>query len=319
MRATQVQRVTLTKKNMNKNFLNKLLSITLLVAAQAALLATSAKAGSQQVTFTAQDFLFGVRYTDSSVSAGNNSLLTDLGQISIFNNLVNTNPGAVIDLTTGNFISGGSGASGLNGIGNFGADLSSAFGSGWATATDSGHGSGTWNTGNLAVLFGGIGGVSSGFPTQNTVYVTNTATTYPAAFSNGSLGNARSDYSTLGSSGYSGNTSTANSNFTLLQTGSGTNTYQGHTFQVNGNAADFQQFPSSATPPSFEGPVGTTLSLDKIMPNTTGTELGFFTILANGTFTYTVVPEPSTYSMLALGALGLGGLTILRRRRAARA
>jgi hypothetical protein len=75
--------------------------------------------------------------------------------------------------------------------------------------------------------------------------------------------------------------------------------------------------------PSNEGSTNTSLAFDSIPTATAqgqlGTQLGFFSWASNGNLTFTVIPEPSTYSMMGLGALGLLGLMILRRRRSARA
>ena len=74
--------------------------------------------------------------------------------------------------------------------------------------------------------------------------------------------------------------------------------------------------------PSNEGNTNTMLAFDFI-PQTPGggqgTQIGFFSWASNGTLSFTVIPEPSTYRMMALGALGLLGAMILRRRRSARA
>jgi len=75
--------------------------------------------------------------------------------------------------------------------------------------------------------------------------------------------------------------------------------------------------------PSNEGNTNTMLAFDFIPTATAGgqlgTQLGFFSWASNGDLTFTVIPELSTYRMMALGALGLLGAIILRRRRSARA
>jgi hypothetical protein len=64
--------------------------------------------------------------------------------------------------------------------------------------------------------------------------------------------------------------------------------------------------------------------LYELLPTTSGTanavKLGTFELFTNGTLEFiSVIPEPSTYRMLALGGTLLCGLMILRRRRSARA
>jgi hypothetical protein len=76
--------------------------------------------------------------------------------------------------------------------------------------------------------------------------------------------------------------------------------------------------------PTNEGNTSTVLAFDQIPQGSTnpGTKLGTFTWNSDGTVVWngaTAVPEPSTYAMMGLGTLGLVGLMILRRRRAARA
>jgi len=249
----------------------------------------------------------GVRLSNNT-GAGN--LLWDLGSVSIFNNLVGTSAGAVVNVNTGMFISGGSGASGINGIGNLGADLTAQFGASWATLNDTT----SWNAGKLATLFGFVG-----VGTGNTVFVSNTSLTSWANITSGQGGGVKSAVDTMGLAGYDGQISTANSNFTVSQTGTGSDTWNGHVY--NQQPADFTLFSSvpGAQGQQFDGNLNQTFYLDKLVPGAAGVTLGFFTINSSGNITYTVVPEPATYQMLALGALGLTGLLILRRRRAARA
>jgi hypothetical protein len=74
--------------------------------------------------------------------------------------------------------------------------------------------------------------------------------------------------------------------------------------------------------PTIEGNTSTVLRFDSVPQGGTGTNLGTFTWTSDGTVQWngvSAIPEPSTYSMTALGGLGVCGLMILRRRRAARA
>ena len=132
-----------------------------------------------------------------------------------------------------------------------------------------------------------------------------------------------------GISGLNGATSTTNSNFAALIQDSG-NSYDANISSFGG----FTQ-PWNANPPSlmsFANVENTTnmasrgfvsSDLYELLPTTSGTanavKLGTFDLFSNGTLEFfSVIPEPSTYRMLALGATLLCGLMILRRRRSVR-
>ena len=86
----------------------------------------------------------------------------------------------------------------------------------------------------------------------------------------------------------------------------------------NPGTTSFQNFN-----PDIEGNTSAVLSFDYVPAGSTnaGTTLGTFTWLSSGdvVWTGTAVPEPETYRLMALGAVGLVGLMILRRRRTVRA
>jgi hypothetical protein len=117
---------------------------------------------------------------------------------------------------------------------------------------------------------------------------------------------------------YSGNTIAAGTTSAITQSASAANSWASYQPGGANYAGSFQTWN-----PTNEGSTNTVLAFDSIPTATAqsqlGTTLGTFSWASNGLVTFTVVPEPSTYSMMGLGALALVGLMILRRRRAARA
>ena len=131
--------------------------------------------------------------------------------------------------------------------------------------------------------------------------------------------------------GLNGSTSTVNSNFAALIPDSG-NSYDANISNFGGFTRPWNS--SSFSLMTFQNVENTTnigatglgfvsSDLYELLPTTSGTanavKLGTFELFANGTLEFfSVIPEPSTYRMLAFGATLLCGLMILRRRRSVR-
>jgi hypothetical protein len=130
--------------------------------------------------------------------------------------------------------------------------------------------------------------------------------------------------------GLNGTQSTANSNFAGLIQDSG-NSYNANISNFGGfgrpwNATSFSlmTFANVENTTAIGGSGFVSSDLYEMLPTTTGTAnavlLGTFELFGNGTLEFiSVIPEPSTYRMLALGGALLCGLMILRRRRSVRA
>ena len=273
-------------KIMTKNFLK-----TVLLAAAGLTVMTSA--GKAQVTYvnTNGDFLLGFRQVGST-----NSVLLDIGPITSF--------------TTVQSFS----------LGNLGSVLSSTFGSGWAT------------DGNVFFSLSATNGLTSG----STNWVTSPetvggpeSTIWPHLTSTNNtnlknkitaMGNAYNTYSaqqTPGNPGVVESNQSNGDNYRNFMPG-GTND-AGHA----SGGISYGFFNPTIEGNFASGTAGVTLDLIQLTA-TASTDLGDFTLSSDGStlnFTpeFAEVPEPSTYSMIALGGIGLCGLTILRSRRAARA
>jgi len=129
--------------------------------------------------------------------------------------------------------------------------------------------------------------------------------------------------------GLNGTTSTVNSNFAALIPDSG-NSYDANisglgTFTRPWQATSFSLMTFANVENNTAIPPGGFVSSDlyELLPTISGTangvKLGTFELFGDGTLEFiSVIPEPSTYRMLALGGTILCGLMILRRRRSAR-
>ena len=283
---------------MNKNFLKKHLT-TLLAIAGSALVATSALAQSS-VTYVQGDFLLGFRATGSPGNGSN--VLVDIG--SSF--LTSSTP---VTFT----------------LSNLDSTLIGEFGSNWNTRSD--------------VLFSVAGATGSTF--ANTIVYVTAPESVPGSESspwpnpggsvlNGIRGKINSEGGIPNTAGYNfyiGNTNPFGAGPAVIEGNSDTNSYG--SFQPGGaNAgpapgASYAQFSPTIEGTFANGTAGITLDLYKLTGSSAAVDLGDFTINDAGVVVWTPqafeVPEPSTYAMLGLGSLGLVGLTILRRARAAKA
>jgi len=256
---------------------NSILKAALLAVAGIGLFATHANA---TLTYSSDDLFIGFYSVNSSTD-----YLIDIGQAS-------------------NFLNAASGSTTT--IGTFGNDLTTAFGSGWATdqsvkwvvfGTDQLHTT-SYDTStytNYATKPEGVVG------TLETGYLRNNQSTQASA-SNAMIGveNAYKNGTLSGEGGYLQSTAVSNSLYSQTAGGSGI-------AFANYTAGDFSNGTSQSVLDLFR--MVKVSSVD----GSTGSYVGSFSINDSGTtsFTVTAVPEPSTYGLAVLG--GAAALIAVRR------
>ena len=280
--------VLINQKFMNKNFLNKRLTNVLAVAG-AALITASAQA------YTAGDFVLGFHQTGTNTSIASSFTLSNFTTQQTFD------------------------------LGTVGSTFSSTFGSGFAT--------------DPTVFWGAVATTAGGpVGNQGPDYISRPETVGGSESSSASLPSTliQNFSNKIQNAGLALASGTAIAGSTMVRedktaipnawqnflTG-GTND-SGH---AQGNV-DWGFFSGSSTTQANLGLgfAGRTLDIYQLTGSpSTGTDIGDLSLSFNSstgdlmaTFTpdFAEVPEPSTYGMFGLGTLALGGLAILRRRRA---
>jgi hypothetical protein len=262
-----------------KKNLSKTCLITLLAVAGAALLATPARA--QQTVYNDEDALFGFRVL-SGTGSGTEGII-DLGQVSQFNH--------TFTLSLGN-------------ISNY---MSTNFGSDWFTRQAVGQ--------NETAIQWAVIATDNETNFTNDLWTTRDPGIRPTPWTPGDQAIPSNGVTGVGGQ-YNNQTVFTGTTSAIVQTSSNSNSWtQWQPGGVNSFGISWQFFN-----PSDEGNTNTVMAFDYVQagaPN--GVQTGTFTWGSDGSITFTVIPEPGTYRLMALGTLGLLGLMILRRRRVARA
>ncbi|MFZ4597915.1 MAG: PEP-CTERM sorting domain-containing protein [Terrimicrobiaceae bacterium] len=283
-----------------------------LVAGAVALQLPSASA--VLTSYSAGDIFIGFRQT-----AASNTLAVNLGSLSKF--LTPTyggtaTPGASFNVTFGVIPNTSTVVTNLN------ADLTAVFGAGWATNSTNGT-SVRWSVSGLTD--NSLNNTPISGYNARTILVTK-ARTNPAVQS-AVLGSVIQDNfagefdsfanSNLGG-GFVGQTSTVNSSVAFIGAKTDTNNYNtrlgtngsfglGATRRIEQLTSGANQGPTNSVLDFYLAPTsGSTLA-------TSNTYLGNFSLNSSGELSFTAVPEPSTYALLALS--GTAFMVFLRRRK----
>ncbi|MCE0521639.1 MAG: hypothetical protein LV480_01865 [Methylacidiphilales bacterium] len=254
--------------------MKKLLTVTAMTLAAIGLATTAASAAT--VSAGATDLILGFATDDSTTPGNASNLEIDLGPIA--------------SLTSESFS-------------NIGADLSTVYGSGWASRTD---------------IVWGAGGVLSTSPSNKSVVVT-LNDGLPSGASSTSLSPAWNAIKTL-AIGLNGQTALSESNAASVSTSLGNSFTQalagaGTTTLLNYSGSDYGGY-FGTLETVLQDNVDTTTPLGSIElyemngTNSTSTDLGTLKLIGSGSsatlsFTALATPEPSSY------ALALGGLAFL--------
>lgn len=282
-----------------------------LVAGAVALQLPSASA--VLTTYSAGDIFIGFRQT-----AASNTLAVNLGSVTKFLTPAlggTATPGSSFNVQFGVIPNTPTVVTNLN------ADLTAVFGAGWATNTSNGT-SVRWSVSGLTD--NSFDNTPINGYNARTIFVTK-ARTNPANQSavlgsvnaDGYAG-AFSDFTSNLGGGFVGQTSTVNSSVAYIGAKSDVNNY-GTQINTN-NSGTFglgNRVIEQAASGSFAGPTNSVLDF-YLAPSsgstlaTSNTYLGNFSLNSSGQLSFTTVPEPSTYALLALS--GTAFMVFLRRR-----
>ncbi len=247
---------------------------TALMALAVSAALTSAAEAQVDTLYHSGDLLLGFEQNGNA-----SNYLVDLGQVSQF---INATSPLTFDLST--------------------TDLSTIFGSSWASNSQT----------NLVQW--GVAGNDRSVSDQtnlNAVWYTQVQpSTAPVGGSSGVQKQVSLSIQALetGLGGYQGGTSTVNSNAAIVQSSSAANSWS--SFSPS-NGIGFNLGTGVET---LSGPTNSSLDLYQVLPGSTGTLLGDFSLSSGGVLTFTqATPEPSSY---ALGLTAVILFVVLRRRSA---